>query len=37
MSWLSGRPGVGTALRWAARHTLEIGAWAWQAAERWIR
>ena len=37
MSWLAGRPGVGTALRWAARHSADIASGAWQLAERWVR
>jgi hypothetical protein len=37
MSWLAGRPGVGTALRWAARHSADIASGAWQMAERWVR
>lgn len=34
MAWLAGRPGVPTALRWAALHSGEAYRWAWQAAER---
>lgn len=37
MSWLAGRPGVGTALRWAARHSSDLALWAWQWGERWVR
>lgn len=36
MSWLSGRPGVWTALRWAAGHSADLVAGAWQWAGRWI-
>ena len=37
MSWLAGRPGVATALGWAARHSSDLALWAWHWGERWIR
>jgi hypothetical protein len=37
MSWLAERPGVGTALRWAAFHSSDLYAWVWHWAERGIR